>query len=422
MGTNRINSYLPTVRKVIFLVLGGVSILATNHVVPKSVFASLTHDRSSFGYDVKLLRKFDNNLVVLSSGKSRVAISPKLQGRVMTSSFNGEQDMSLGWINETLLKSGSFTPHISPFGGEDRFWLGPEGGQFSLYFKKGASFIFDNWNVPKALDSEPFELVNQTKDVVSFERKFHLENYKGTQFNIRVRRDIKILPFSDLVQILGNSLPKNSQIVGFESSNMITNLSKIRWIQQNGLLSIWILSMLKANDKTTILIPYKLDHKIKLGKIVTDDYFGEVPQNRLVIHPKGMISFKADAKHRSKIGIPASRTIPILFSYDAQKSILTIVQFSFNRKSVLYVNSLWKEQPDPFSGDVVNAYNDGPLNGNQLGQFYELESSSKAAELAPNTSIRHTHRTIHIRANIQTLNHIVSKLLGSTIDLKNFQL
>ena len=29
---------------------------------------------------------------------------------------------------------------MNVFGGEDRFWLGPEGGQFALYFKAGDPF------------------------------------------------------------------------------------------------------------------------------------------------------------------------------------------------------------------------------------------------------------------------------------------
>ena len=111
--------------------------MATNNLLHDASYLSSAPSKGSFGHDVKLLRKFDNGLIILSSGKSQIAISPKLQARVMISSFNSEKDRSLGWINEELLKGGKFTPHISAFGGEDRFWLGPEGGQFSLYFKKG---------------------------------------------------------------------------------------------------------------------------------------------------------------------------------------------------------------------------------------------------------------------------------------------
>ena len=41
--------------------------------------------------------------------------------------------------------------------GEDRFWLGPEGGQFALFFKKGDPFDLDHWQTPAMMDTEPFE-------------------------------------------------------------------------------------------------------------------------------------------------------------------------------------------------------------------------------------------------------------------------
>ena len=44
-----------------------------------------------------------------------------------------------------------------------------------------------------------------------------------------------------------------------------------------------------------------------------------------------------------------------------------------------YLNQEWNLDGDPFIGDAVNAYNDGPLeDGSQMGPFYELESVSPA--------------------------------------------
>src|SRR5437868_1425339 len=68
---------------------------------------------------------------------ARVVICPELQGRVMTSTATGLGGSSFGWINRDLIASGEKRAHINAFGGEDRFWLGPEGGQFSLFFAKG---------------------------------------------------------------------------------------------------------------------------------------------------------------------------------------------------------------------------------------------------------------------------------------------
>ena len=53
----------------------------------------------------------------------------------MTSTVGGSNSPSHGWINRELIEAGRNDPHINAYGGEDRFWLGPEGGQFSIFFK-----------------------------------------------------------------------------------------------------------------------------------------------------------------------------------------------------------------------------------------------------------------------------------------------
>ena len=57
-------------------------------------------------------------------------------------------------------------------------------------------------------------------------------------------------------------------------------------------------------------------------------------------------------------------------------------------EDALYVNSQWGDQDDPFDGDVINSYNDGPTeDGTIMGPFYEIEASSPAAALARSFSV-----------------------------------
>jgi hypothetical protein len=111
------------------------------------------------------------------------------------------------------------------------------------------------------------------------------------------------------------------------------------------------------------------------------------------------------------------RSKPIAGSYDEERNLLTIVQFSLPDGTTDYVNSMWKFQDDPFSGDAVNSYNDGPLeDGSQMGPFYELESSSPAANLAPGEKLIHYHRTIHFKGEEKDLDPLVRVLLGVGIE------
>ena len=407
----------------IIFFIAGLSLTACNNNIKKGQADdgkpdSTMYAKGSFGYELDFLKQYHKDLVLLSddSNKAQLIVLPAYQGRVMTSTANGNEGAGFGWVNHEFIASGKPAEHINVFGGEERFWMGPEGGQFSIYFKKGVEFKFENWFVPKELDTEAFTLVASSKSEARFEKTMELENYSGNKFDLLVNRNIRLLSKKNIDRLLGIEIPENLQTVGFESENILSNKGKTTWDKKTGMLSIWILSMLNASDKTTVAVPYKQGDSAKLGKIVTDDYFGKVPAERLKVNNR-LILFKADAGHRSKIGVSPRRALPMLASYDAVNNVLTIAQFSLPEGVTDYVNSLWKIQDNPFGGDAVNSYNDG-LNeeGKQLGHFYEIESSSPAAALAPGKSLIHYHRTIHLKGSKEELNKIVEQLFDVNID------
>jgi len=51
-----------------------------------------------------------------------------------------------------------------------------------------------------------------------------------------------------------------------------------------------------------------------------------------------------------------------------------------------------------------------------LGPFYELESSSPAAALAPGATAAHVHRTLHLAGPEKDLDPIARALLGVSLE------
>ena len=374
--------------------------------------------KNTFGDDLKFLKKH-TEVVVLSDAKGagQVAVLPKMQGRVMTSTAGGTDGLSFGWINRELLASDEFVEHINVFGGEDRFWLGPEGGQFSIFFKNGVPFDLEHWFTPAPIDTEPFELVFKSKSLAVLKKDMQLENYSRTVFNLRVDRRVRILNRNDAVELLRITPAPKIKMVTFESTNKVTNTGEKAWEKETGLLSIWILGMLNPSSGTTVVVPFKAGPEDKLGAIVNDAYFGKVPANRLVVKDD-VLFFSGDGQYRSKIGLSPQRAKPILGSYDAVNQVLTIVQYNKPRGATDYVNSMWELQDQPYKGDVVNSYNDGPPEpgAEPLGPFYELESSSPAAALEPGETISHIHRTFHLQGSEADLDPIAKAMLGVTLD------
>jgi hypothetical protein len=365
-----------------------------------------------FGQDLTLLQKH-TPIVVLTDdmGYAQVAVAPAWQGRVMTSTDAGHPGPSYGWINRELIESGETRPQINAYGGEDRFWMGPEGGQFSIFFAKGVPFEFEHWQTPAELDTKPFDIVSQTNDRVALRRKFQLENYSGTKFDVQVDREVRLLPKADVWKDLSVPPSDKVTVVGYESINRLTNAGTAAWQPETGLLSIWMLGMLNASPETTVVVPIREGAESDLGPRVNSDYFGAVPPERLVAEEK-VVFFRGDGKYRSKIGVGPKRAKPVLGSYDSKNGVLTIVQFTLPQGATKYVNSQWKIQDDPFSGDAANSYSDD----GKLGSFYEVESSSPAAELAPGQTLEHLHRTIHLRGSEADLEAIAQAMLGVGID------
>jgi hypothetical protein len=368
----------------------------------------------SFANDLDFLAKHGKKPIVLSDGNSAmIAVSPALQGRVLTSTSGGAYGASYGWINRELIESSKFREHINAFGGEDRLWLGPEGGQFSIFFAPKATFDLEHWFTPAPFDTEPFDLVSQSADNVKLRKDFHLTNYSGTKFNVRIDREIRLLPAGKVWENLHLAPVARLNVVGFESINQLTNAGSEPWTKETGLLSLWSMGMFNASPAATIIVPIKTGPDSELGKPVTSDYFGQVPPDRLTLKDN-VIYFKADAKYRSKIGVSPLRAKPTFGSFDADKHVLTLIQFTLPIGTTDYVNSAWKIQEHPYAGDVVNSYNDGPPpgGGKQLGHFYELETSSPAAALAAGKSIEHLHRTIHLQGSDEELEKVARATLG----------
>lgn len=372
---------------------------------------------ATFGDDVAFLKQHADVVVLSDSDqKAEIVVSPAWQGRVLTSTAAGDAGASFGWINRDLIASGKLQPHINVFGGEDRFWLGPEGGQFSLFFAKDAAFDLEHWFTPAPVDTMPYTVARQTKTQVDFHAQFSLTNYSGITFDVKVDRQVKLLSVKKAWTDLHLKPMTGVKLVAYESANKISNAGARPWTKETGLLSIWILGQFNPSPTTTIVVPIKSGPESELGTKLTSDYFGNVPDDRLQVK-NDTVFFCGDGQFRSKIGINPKRSKSVLGSYDASNKVLTIVQFSQPAGVTDYVNSLWKIQENPFSGDAANSYNDGaPSPGaKQLGPFYEMESSSPAAALAPGANMEHTHRTIHLSGSEADLDLVARAALGVSL-------
>ena len=209
------------------------------------------------------------------------------------------------------------------------------------------------------------------------------------------------------------AIPASIHFVGFETNNSITNAGNTDWKKESGLLSIWLLGMMTPSEQTTVIIPF-LPQK-NIHDYITDNYFGAIAPDRLQIKDS-VLYLKCDGKSRGKIGLSPAIAKSIAASYDFKNNVLSLIFFQVDRNG-MYVNSKWELQKQPYKGDVVNSYNDGPLaDGSQLGPFYEIESSSSVKELKKGEKQEHKQVTCHLQGDYNELKTISKQLLGVNLD------
>ena len=371
----------------------------------------------TFHHERDFLEKHTRLIELSNAAGARVLVAPSYQARVMTTAIDGDDGSSFGWLNHPFITSDKDDPKFNNYGGEDRFWLGPEAGQFGLWFRPGDQFTLKDFKTPAGLNSGSFAINGSSPTHVAMSRDFSVSNYSGARFDCHVDRAIKLLDQTETGAALAVPIPTNLRWVGFKSTNRLTNAGSAVWDEASGLICIWILGMFNPLPRGKVIAPFIADKPSNRGTDISD-YFGGISPDRLIRKQKYAL-FTCDGQMRNKIGISAKHARNVIGSWDADGHVLTIVIFNLptSAADLPYVNSLWQIQEDPYSGDAVNSYNDGhdPLTGILLGSFYELETSSCAAPLNPAESIVHVHQTFHFTGDYDELDVLSRRVLGAEL-------
>lgn len=386
----------------------------------KKTDSMVSYKKGTFGYDLNYLSEKDKLVLLTSENEMvQVIISPGYQGKVFTSTAEGPEGQSLGYLNYEALDSDEINEHMNGYGGENRFWLGPEGGRFSVYFKPGTEQIYDNWYTPKPIDIEKWSVVSFNKSSVSLKKEMEVMNYLGTEFRLRVDRKITLLEPAQISSMLQVPLNNRINTVAYTTENKIINLNDFKWTEETGTICVWMLDMYDTAPNSLTIVPFNTGTEKELGVIATTDYFGEIPADRLKIKD-GLLFLKTDGNYRSKLGMNRLRTKSIAGNYDPDAKRLTVSTFSVHENGI-YLNQEWDPTKNPLQGDALNAYNDGPLeDGSIMGPFLELESASPGAFIGPNESLIHHHNVFHFVGEESDLTILTEALFGISIrELKN---
>jgi hypothetical protein len=368
-----------------------------------------TYQKGSFGYDLQFLHKYDSVILLTGQDSSaQVIVSARYQGKVFTSTAEGMQGKSFGWIHYSAFDA-AIDPHMNAYGGENRLMAGTGRRSLFAFFPAGKPQTFENWKTPAAFDTENWQMVNRTSGWVLLQKDMQLQTYRGRKLSLTIRRDIRIMEPKEITAQLGLQL-QGIKAVGYETGNQLVNTGLDPWNDTTGIPCLWVLDMFPPSPHTTVIIPY---------------------MHRFQNPPTPVISARSQRTGSgwtagSFISKPMARQGANSASALLLQKILRAVTMPITIYSLLHGLPLIIKRPtstrngEPrkefFQGDAVNAYNDGPLaDGKQMGPFYELESVSPAARLAPGQSLLHKHAVVHLTGEENSLDLITQKLFGISL-------
>ncbi len=364
-----------------------------------------------------MLKESKNDAYVLEGRRKgrQVLVSPSLTGRVVGTTYSGDQGQCNGFLFEKSFREG-MTDIWNNWGGEERYWLAPEGGPYSIQFDGRANY-FDNYHVQDGLNSIRYETeeVSKLGNSLCMKSQFGLKNNINTEFELEVTRRITAL---DDCPYLAGAGP-DCDFVGFQSESTVTNLNSFAWTKETGSLAHWHLGQFHLGPKTVAIAPFR--QADTTDPPIREDYFrefcvdGRMPANRYWIRD-GFVLFLADGTCRTKIGQNRSRATGLIGSFDLENNELHLMQYDFYPE-LEYIASYWyEEQTDPYGGDCISMAIEGPDKpGGPGGNCYELESLSPAMLLEPGQSFTFRTRTMHLKGPRTTMAKICRRQLGPEI-------
>ena len=365
----------------------------------------------------------------LQIGAAHTILAPGLQGRILTSEVGGVQT---GFVNLEAIAAGEVSDQFNNFGGQDRFWIGPEPG---LYFEPPDRIERTAWRVPRVLNEGSWEVVETSLERVILKREMELVNDLGTQFKVLVQRELGQISREDLSRELGVDVDDAHGSVAFSGSysrNQLINVGEA-WTRDTGLLNVWILGQFNAGPNTVVIAPFRgndelddsavastadaADLEAKAGPEFNDEYFGKVSRDtpdRLQVSGNAVI-FRADAKREGKFGLGPLRSTGVAGSFDADANLLIVVKFSVHPDQS-YASFRWDKDPrGPYGGDVFQAYN-ADSTAKAADSFYEMESVSPCRELGRGDRVVHRHATFCFQGPRPALDRIAREVLGVSLD------
>lgn len=371
---------------------------------------------------VRLLEDTGNTYVLLRGTRDPgtvVVAAPSLVGRVLCTGIDGLEGETESYILPDEIRKGHRPSGPggtwNNFGGEERVWLAPEGGRFSLFFPEGEAQTMDTYTVPEPLNSTRFQTVegSESRDSVTCMASISLTSVRGTVYEIRMIRRVRLLEGSPFSMGYGDRV----RVVGFETSTTVFNAGDAAWTRETGAPAIWTLGQFKAGKRRIVVVPYRRGQ-------TGSDQDAVSTENFRLLNPGGTqgltayfrvdqqcVLFRVNGGAQTKLEFPHKTATGRIGAVDLAHPVLTIVESRVYPELDYVAGYALPYSGDPYDGGASSSF--VLSRESTIPPFFEMESCSPALFLQPGESYEHVSRTYHIRGPLGPLRSICHRHLGT---------
>ena len=305
----------------------------------------------------------------------RVAVCPEWNGRILTSTYDGLEGDSFGYVNIQAIDTNS----CEDFGGEDQ------------------------WTISPLIHSFAVESIKENKAVLH--RILQMTDANGMPAELNLSRTISMLNRRNIRNLFDDTIADsleqdNVSVVGFCTENTVQSQEKA-WI------ACRMRGMFNASPNMVIIVAIPpqdcFEQEPSSETFPGDiDYLGGAPHGR-IRHLLHTLLIRADGHGRCQTTIPFSAAPPVFGAVDIRFGTLTLWIF---------------DSPNDSEEDVVRIYNSGQTHPNELdwATYYEMNCFAAAKKLQPDHSFSYNQCTLHLGTDNHTLNHLIQHIFNVSLE------
>jgi len=300
----------------------------------------------------------------------RVAVCPEWNGRVLTSTCDGLEGESFGWVNVQAIDAECF----EDFGGEDHWTLSPIVHSFAV------------------------ELIKENKAVL--QRTLQTADANGVAVEFQLSRSISLLNRQTIGALFGDDVAnaleqEDVSVVGFRTENTVSSSEK-------ACVAGRLRGMFNASPNSVVILTTPPENFLSEQPSIDVDYLGGAPHGRIRHLPQALL-IRADGRGQCQITMPFPDSPPIFGALELRLGTLTLWTFDL---------------PNDSEEDAIRIYNSGRSRTSTLdwAAYYEINCFSAAQELLSEDSRTYCQSILHLNANNDVLDGLVRNIFDVSLE------